>query len=79
MWKYIAPMKASATVWRLIWDRFPTRANLRRKQIIHSEEEALWSASSVETASHLFLDSDLMDKIWKEILKWMKVEKASHN
>lgn len=34
IWKNFAPSKATMTTWRLLWDRLPTRVNLRHRRII---------------------------------------------
>lgn len=36
LWKNFAPPKAAATAWTALWNRLPTRTNLRKRKVLDS-------------------------------------------
>lgn len=34
LWKNFAPPKAAATAWTALWNRLPTRTNLRKRKVL---------------------------------------------
>ncbi|GAU46194.1 hypothetical protein TSUD_93810 [Trifolium subterraneum] len=57
LWKNDLPSKVSIFGWRLLLDRLPTRAFLRRRGVVTDSQELCCALclSSVEDACHLFL------------------------
>ena len=55
IWKMKIPSKVAHFVWRLVRDRLPTRANLRRRNVQLDDYHCPFCLSHEEEASHIFL------------------------
>ena len=72
LWKLKIPAKAQIFAWRLIKDRLPTKANLRRRQIQMNDTICPLCRSKEEEASHLFFDCPNTQPLWWESLSWIQ-------
>jgi len=73
LWKLKVPNKISAFAWRLLRDRLPTRANLRRRQIELEDSTCPFCRSVEETAGHLFFHCSKVLPVWWESLSWVNI------
>lgn len=76
MWKSIAPSKVVIFGWRLLLDSLPLRAQLLRRNLIHSEEEACCPLCQqhCEACHHLFMSCVFAQSVWVCISSWLGVE-----
>jgi len=73
LWKLKVPNKILAFAWRLLRDRLPTRANLRRRQIELEDTTCRLCRGVEETAGHLFFNcSEVLPVRW-ESLSWVSI------
>lgn len=58
IWITLVPAKVIPTAWRLLWDRLPTRDNLRRRKILQDGDNLScpFCNSSPEFAAHSFFE-----------------------
>lgn len=67
-----------AFVWRLVWNRIQTRANLRRRAVIQSLEASLcplWNKVE-KCGDHLFFSCSSSFEMWRAIYNWFDVSNA---
>ena len=70
IWNMKIPSKVAHFVWRLVRDRLPTRANLRRRNVLLDEYYCLFCSSQEEDASHTFFSCKRIMPLWWESLAW---------
>ncbi|KAK2366908.1 hypothetical protein QL285_080242 [Trifolium repens] len=69
IWKSGVPSKVSALSWQLLLDKIPNRENLRRRNIINSDESrCVFCGLVVESASHLFLHCRFTAEVWYALM-----------
>lgn len=73
LWKLKVPNKILVFAWRLLKDRLPTRANLRRRQIEVVDNTCPFCRSVEENASHLFFRCSKVIPVWWESLSWVRL------
>jgi hypothetical protein len=74
IWKSWVPSKVCALSWQLLLDKLPTRANLRRRNILNLEESRCPFCGLVfESACHLFLHCRFSGKVWYALSRWLGV------
>jgi len=73
LWKLKVPNKISAFAWRLLRDKLPTRANLRRRQIELEDTTCPLCRRVEETAGHLFFNCSKVLPVWWESLYWVSI------
>jgi hypothetical protein len=74
IWKSGVPSKVSALSWQLLLDKLPTRENLRRRNILNSDESrCVFCDLLVESASHLFLHCSFTEEVWYALTRWLGV------
>ncbi|WJX96105.1 hypothetical protein P8452_77351 [Trifolium repens] len=61
--------------WQLLYDRVPTKENLRLRRVIPNDlvDNCVWCGDSRETSTHLFLHCKLALGVWYQIFKWLGV------
>lgn len=66
--------------WRVMWDRLPTRDNLRKRRIIGLDEESICAlcGEDVETASHIFIGCNKTREVWLAIYSWWDIAVTVH-
>lgn len=81
VWKKAAPLKAAATAWSALWDRLPTKENLKRRNILRANEEIMCTCCGEveETNNHFFLVCNFTHSIWSTILRWLNVQWVPYN
>ncbi|KAL5168952.1 putative ribonuclease H protein [Glycine soja] len=78
LWEIKLPPKALSFVWRLLWDRLPTKDNLIKRQIQVDDDLCPFCHNQPESASHLFFTCGKIMPIWWEYLNWVKEDKVFH-
>jgi len=73
LWKLKFPSKIVIFAWRLIRDRLPTRANLRRRQIEVGDSRCLFYRAEEESAGHLFFQCSKIIPVRWESLSWVNL------
>jgi hypothetical protein len=59
---------------QLLLDKLPTRENLRRRNILNSDESrCVFCDLLVESASHLFLHCSFTEEVWYALTRWLGV------
>lgn len=59
------------TTWRLLRDRLPTKMNLLKMNILGQQDAACTCCKAEwESANHLFIECDKVNKLWNNIIKW---------
>jgi hypothetical protein len=72
VWHRFIPVKVLLFVWRLLRDRLPTRDNLMRRRILHSNDMACAAGCGVsETTKHLLLDCGISNTVWYHVWQWL--------
>ncbi|KAL5172857.1 putative ribonuclease H protein [Glycine soja] len=78
LWEIKLPPKALSFVWRLLWDKLPTKDNLIKRQIQVDNDLCPFCHNQPESASHLFFTCGKTMAIWWEYLSWVKEDKVFH-
>ncbi|KAL8470539.1 hypothetical protein ACS0TY_033182 [Phlomoides rotata] len=80
IWKSFAPPKFAALAWRLLWDRLPTKTNLRRCGIINTNEDmnCFFYRNYEESGKHLFFECSTIHNLWMKCLDWIHTPMALH-
>jgi hypothetical protein len=74
VWHHCIPSKVSLFVWRLLRNRLPTKDNLVRRRVLHSDDSACISGcQQSETANHLFLDCAIFGSLWHQVWNWLGI------
>ncbi|XP_006598548.1 uncharacterized protein [Glycine max] len=71
LWDIKIPPKALSFVWRLLWDRLPTKDNLSRRQVEIDNDLCPFYQSQPESASHLFFTCGKVLPLWWEFNSWV--------
>ena len=72
VWHNYAPLKVSLFAWRLFRNRLPTKDNLLRRQVLHSDNIAcVGGCGSLENAEHLLLGCAFFSRVWTQVLLWL--------
>jgi len=62
----------SLFVWRLLCNRLPTKDNLMRRSVIHTNDVSCAMGCDVtETTTHLFLDCEMSHTLWLHVWNWV--------
>ncbi|KAL6518068.1 hypothetical protein OROMI_033769 [Orobanche minor] len=73
IWKSYAPVKVIANAWRVLWDRLPTKTNLRRRKFLdtNSNMKCVLCGVNDESGKHFFFECSISYKVWMECFKWL--------
>jgi len=78
VWLKQVPIKVSLFVWRLFRNRLPTKHNLLRRQVLHSDNiTCVGGCGSLENVEHLFLGCDFFGRVWTHVLLWLGLSYVS--
>ena len=78
VWLKHIPSKVSLMVWRLLRNRLPTRDNLARRGILHSDASTCAAGCDVsESALHLFINCDYSSRLWTNVRFWLGIYEVS--
>ncbi|KAL8529981.1 hypothetical protein ACS0TY_007160 [Phlomoides rotata] len=66
IWNKFTPAKVTANSWRLLWDRLPTKVNLRRRNILDTNQNlrCVLCNEKDETGRHIFFECEVSYKVW---------------
>ena len=78
LWEVKAPPRALTLVWRLLWDRLPTKENLLKRQVPLDNDLCPFCQNHVESASHLFFTCIKIMPLWWEFNSWVKEARVLH-
>jgi hypothetical protein len=75
IWESLAPSKAIAFSWQLLYDRIPIRGNLDFRHILapNGPRNCVGCVGVVESSIHLFLHCSSAMEIWYELFRWLGV------
>jgi hypothetical protein len=74
VWHKLIPSKVSIFAWRLLQDRIPTRSNLVRRLVLHSDNNLCVSGCGfIETMDHLFVVCNFFGRVWELICNWLGI------
>jgi hypothetical protein len=81
LWGLNIPSNSAFCVWRALWGRLPVRANLRRRGVIISINDAVCPFCSVEeeSVSHILFNCNFSWRIWNEVLWWLGLSGVFHH
>jgi len=70
MWKVKLPPKVNIFLWRMLWNKLPSRDNLMRRNIIGEDGDlsCLFCQNSNEFVIHLSFGCLRVDEIWKIVM-----------
>ena len=68
LWKMKVSNKVQHFVWRLVWDKLPTRKNLRKGNVDLEDDKCLLCLTQQEDVSHIFLHCPTVLPMWWECL-----------
>jgi len=72
LWQKIVPLKVVVFVWHLLRNRLPTKDNLLRRGILHTDScQCIAGCDSMKTVNHLFLHCSLFGTIWNCVRCWI--------
>ena len=72
IWHRQVPLKVSASAWRLLRDRLPTKSNLVTRGVISSEVAVCVSGcGSIESTQHLLLSCPSFASLWPLVRDWI--------
>ena len=74
LWKIKTPSKFLMFAWRLLWDRLPTKVNLRARQVQILDLTCPFCRRGEETASHIFIHCIKTQPIWWETMNWINMQ-----
>lgn len=75
VWVAAAPSNVCGLVWKIVLDRLQSKANLRKRNVIHTATEGFCSlcVQEEETTSHLLLTCPVVAKVWERCYRWLGV------
>ncbi|KAL4581519.1 hypothetical protein LXL04_006041 [Taraxacum kok-saghyz] len=71
-WCKVVPSKVNIFVWRLLWNKLPTRVLLCGKGIQLPSWLCPMCGMEEETISHVFIASQLASILWRLVFRWMQ-------
>jgi len=77
IWQKYVPLKVVVFVWRLLQNRLPTKDNLLRRGVLHTDTcQCVSGFGSMKTVNHLFLHCSVFGTVWNYILCWIGLSTA---
>ncbi|KAL5167040.1 putative ribonuclease H protein [Glycine soja] len=76
LWKIKIPSKIAVFTWRMLWDRLPTKSNLRARQVQILDMTCPFCRRVEENASHIFIHCIKIQPIWWETMSWINLKGA---
>jgi hypothetical protein len=76
IWESTAPSKIIAFSWQLLYDRLPSKRNLRSRgmvQFLHNEN-CTWCGVCPETGIHLLLHCNYAQEVWGRVCRWLGLD-----
>lgn len=79
VWHKHVPLKVSLFAWRLFHERLPTKDNLARHRVLHTDDTMCMGAcGELETADNLLFSCDTFGSVWSFILQWLGLSFVAH-
>lgn len=65
----------------MIWNRLPTRDNLRRRNIIGDQADVscAFCKNASESIDHIFLECGFIAPLWYRCFEWMEIQSVISN
>lgn len=78
IWNKLSPARVKIHSWRTIWERLPTRVELRRRNVIQASGDVscLFCVGHEEGVRHIFFECNFAHVVWMECCKWLGVQTA---
>lgn len=73
-WNNLVPIKVNILLWRIGWNKIPTRMNLLIKGVEMGETCCPICQSQGESSDHLFAGCNLIIPLWSRIAVWWQVD-----
>jgi hypothetical protein len=75
VWHKSVPLKISICVWRVFRNRWPTKNNLWRREVIplDSQQLCVSGCGQNETATHLIIHCSTFGSLWQLVKNWIGV------
>nr|GEV19201.1 RNA-directed DNA polymerase, eukaryota [Tanacetum cinerariifolium] len=73
-WSKVVPIKINVFMWKLLFDKLPTRDNLEKKGLDVPSILCGICDDVTETASHVFLRCEFALEIWRQIARWWDLD-----
>lgn len=78
-WHKHAPLKVSLFVWKPLRNRLPTKNNLLRRKVLHTDDMACVGGCGLpETVEHLLLGCEIFSSVWVAVLQWLHLSFVAH-
>ncbi|PWA83973.1 RNA-directed DNA polymerase, eukaryota [Artemisia annua] len=72
-WCSNVPIKVNIMMWRLMWDRLPTRMNLAAKDIDIPSVLCPICNNEIESSDHTFFKCDTAVHLWRMLSRWCEL------
>jgi len=79
LWKAKAFPSVLITAWRSLLDRLPTRECLSRRGVTMESTLCVFCHFKVESSQHLFLECDVVVRVWDLCHRWIDILSVQHN
>ena len=79
LWKAKAFPSVLTTAWRSLLDRLPTRECLSRRGVTMESTLCEFCHSKIETSHHLFLECQVVVRVWDLCHRWIGILSVQHN
>jgi len=79
LWKAKAFPNVLTTAWRALLDRLPTRECLTRRGVMLDSNLCVFCQIKVESCQHLFMECDVVVRVWELCYRWIGILSAQHN
>jgi hypothetical protein len=76
IWTSPAPSKIIAFSWQLLYDRLPSKSNLRNRGVVQFQQNqnCIWCGDCPETGIHLLMHCNFAQEVWRKVCNWLRVE-----
>ncbi|XP_071688860.1 uncharacterized protein [Rutidosis leptorrhynchoides] len=72
-WKFI-PRKVNILLWRLAWDRLPTRLNFSKRGMEIKDIGCPCCTGRIESCDHVFFECDIASDLWRKVRIWVDLD-----
>ena len=69
-WNRSIPIKVNVFIWRLMFNKLPSRVNLDKKGIDVGSILCPMCVDDVETINHIFFSCDMAKELWALFARW---------
>jgi len=79
LWKAKAFPSVLTTAWRSLLDRLPTKECLSKRGVTMESTSCVFCHSKVKSSQHLFLECDVVVRVWDLCHRWINILSVQHN